>query len=112
MSTASGASVTSCGVSRIPKAARSLTNCSCSPLAVNTTTAAGNALVLGVGAVYVIRGEMTVGDLLVVIAYVASMYQPLEAISTTASEKRVWRTVSWTRAPTALSPWVRNRRYS
>ena len=54
-------------------------------LAVNTTTAAGNALVLGVGAVYVIRGDMTVGDLLVVIAYVASMYQPLEAISTTAS---------------------------
>ncbi len=40
-------------------------------LAVNTTTAAGNALVLGVGAVYVIRGELTVGDLLVVIAYVA-----------------------------------------
>jgi ATP-binding cassette subfamily B protein len=53
-------------------------------LVCNTTTAAGNALVLGVGAVYVIRGELTVGDLLVIIAYVQSMYQPLESISATA----------------------------
>lgn len=53
-------------------------------LVCNTTTAAGNALVLGVGAVYVIRGELTVGDLLVIIAYVQAMYQPLETISATA----------------------------
>ena len=53
-------------------------------LVCNTTTAAGNALVLGVGAVYVIRGELTVGDLLVIIAYVQAMYQPLESISATA----------------------------
>jgi ATP-binding cassette subfamily B protein len=54
-------------------------------LGVNTATAAGNALVLGVGAVFVLRGELTVGDLLVITSYVASMYQPLEAISATAA---------------------------
>jgi ATP-binding cassette subfamily B protein len=53
-------------------------------LACNTTTAAGNALVLGVGALYVMRGELTVGSLLVIVSYVQSMYQPLESISATA----------------------------
>jgi ABC-type multidrug transport system fused ATPase/permease subunit len=54
-------------------------------LGVNTSTAAGNALVLGVGAVYVLRGELSVGDLLVITSYVASMYQPLQAITATAA---------------------------
>jgi len=52
-------------------------------LAVNTTTAAGTALVLGFGAYSVLQGKLTVGQLLVVMAYIASVYQPLEAISTT-----------------------------
>jgi ATP-binding cassette subfamily B protein len=54
-------------------------------LAVNTTTAAGTALVLGFGAYLVMNGRLTVGQLLVVMAYIASVYKPLEAISTTMS---------------------------
>src|SRR5262249_35095179 len=52
-------------------------------LAVNITTAAGTALVLGVGAYHALHGRLTTGQLLVVIAYIASVYKPLEAISTT-----------------------------
>lgn len=52
-------------------------------LVVNTTTAAGTALVLGIGAQHVLSGELSVGQLLVVMSYVAAVYHPLEAISTT-----------------------------
>jgi len=52
-------------------------------LAVNGTTAAGTALVLGVGASHVLRGDLTVGHLLVVMAYIASVYSPLQTISST-----------------------------
>jgi ABC-type multidrug transport system fused ATPase/permease subunit len=52
-------------------------------LVVNTTTAAGTALVLGFGAYLVLNGRLTVGQLLVVMAYVGSVYKPLETISTT-----------------------------
>lgn len=52
-------------------------------LVVNTTTAAGTALVLGIGAHHVLTGQLSVGQLLVVMSYIAAVYQPLEAISTT-----------------------------
>jgi ABC-type multidrug transport system fused ATPase/permease subunit len=52
-------------------------------LAVNTITAAGSALVLGFGAHEVLRGRLTVGELLVVISYISSVYQPLQDISHT-----------------------------
>jgi ABC-type multidrug transport system fused ATPase/permease subunit len=52
---------------------------------VGVTTAAGTALVLGVGALHVLHGSLTVGELLVVLAYLASIYGPLEAISGTLS---------------------------
>jgi ABC-type multidrug transport system fused ATPase/permease subunit len=52
-------------------------------LAVNTTTAAGIALVLGFGVYQILQGRMTGGELLIVFAYVTSIYSPLEAISTT-----------------------------
>ncbi len=52
-------------------------------LFVNTTTAAGTALVLGFGVYQILQGRMTGGDLLVVLSYIGSMYGPLEAISTT-----------------------------
>ena len=52
-------------------------------LAVNTTTAAGTALVLGFGAYHVLERRLTVGELLVVMAYIAAVYKPLETISTT-----------------------------
>jgi ATP-binding cassette subfamily B protein/subfamily B ATP-binding cassette protein MsbA len=52
-------------------------------LIVNTATASGTALVLGVGAYHVLQGQLTVGQLLVVMAYIAAVYSPLEAISGT-----------------------------
>jgi len=52
-------------------------------LAVNTTTAAGTALVLGFAAYHVMERRLTVGQLLVIMAYIASVYKPLETISTT-----------------------------
>jgi ABC-type multidrug transport system fused ATPase/permease subunit len=52
-------------------------------LAVNSITAAGTALVLGVGANHVLNGRLTAGQMLVIIAYIAAVYHPLEAISTT-----------------------------
>ena len=52
-------------------------------LVVNMTTAIGTALVLGVGAYAVMSGRLSVGDLLVVVSYVAMVYKPLEQISTT-----------------------------
>ncbi|HEX4998711.1 MAG TPA: ABC transporter ATP-binding protein [Terriglobia bacterium] len=52
-------------------------------LVVNTATAAGAALVLGVGAYHVTQGALTVGSLLVIMAYIAAVYKPLEVISAT-----------------------------
>lgn len=52
-------------------------------LVVNTTTAAGTALVLGVGALHVLQGRLSAGQLLVVLAYIGAVYKPLEQISTT-----------------------------
>src|SRR6185295_15591912 len=43
----------------------------------------GTALVLGYGAFQVLEGLITVGQLLVVMAYIALIYKPLEAISHT-----------------------------
>ncbi len=55
-------------------------------LAVTAATAVGTAAVIGYGAWFAIRGKITVGELLVLIAYVAAIYQPLEQISTTIGE--------------------------
>jgi ATP-binding cassette, subfamily B, bacterial len=52
-------------------------------LVVNTSTAIGTAMVLGLGAYHVMHGKLTVGQLLVIMAYIASVYRPLEAISET-----------------------------
>jgi ATP-binding cassette subfamily B protein len=52
-------------------------------LAVNTTTAIGTALVLGYGAWLALGKRLTVGELLIVVAYIGSVYKPLEAISGT-----------------------------
>jgi ATP-binding cassette, subfamily B, bacterial len=52
-------------------------------LVVNMTTAVGSSLVLGFGAYHVIQGKLTMGDMLVVIAYIAAVYKPLETISYT-----------------------------
>jgi ABC-type multidrug transport system fused ATPase/permease subunit len=55
-------------------------------LAVTSATAIGTGLVLGFGAWHVIQDKITVGELLVLIAYVAAVYQPLEQVSTTIGE--------------------------
>jgi len=52
-------------------------------LAVNATTAVGTAMVLGYGAYLVLERQLTIGQLLVVVAYIGSVYKPLEAISGT-----------------------------
>jgi ATP-binding cassette subfamily B protein len=52
-------------------------------LAVTAATAAGTSLVLGFGAWHVLKGEITTGEMLVLISYIAAAYQPLETISTT-----------------------------
>jgi ATP-binding cassette subfamily B protein len=52
-------------------------------LAINLTTAAGTALVLGFGAYQVLQSRLTVGQLLVVMSYIAAVYKPLETISYT-----------------------------
>ena len=54
-------------------------------LMVNTVTAGGTALVLAFGAFKILNGTLTPGELLVVLAYVASLYKPLEAITNTIS---------------------------
>ena len=52
-------------------------------LVVNTWTAVGTALVLGVGAYHVLNGELTIGELLVFLSYIAAVYSPLETVSST-----------------------------
>ena len=54
-------------------------------LVVNTTTAAGTALVLGFGAWHVLRGSLSVGELLVLMGYIAAIYKPLEQLSGTVA---------------------------
>jgi ATP-binding cassette subfamily B protein len=54
-------------------------------LVVNTTTAAGAALVLGFGAWHVLQHELSVGELLVLLGYIAAIYKPLEQLSGTVS---------------------------
>lgn len=54
-------------------------------LAVNMITALGTALVLGIGALHVIDGRLTAGELIVILGYIAAMYSPLETISTSLS---------------------------
>lgn len=50
---------------------------------VNSATAAGTAIVLGLGAYHVLQRTLTIGELLIVMSYIASVYKPLEAISAT-----------------------------
>jgi ATP-binding cassette subfamily B protein len=55
-------------------------------LAVSTATALGSGLVMGFGAWHVIHHRISVGELLVLVAYVAAIYQPLEEISNTIGD--------------------------
>jgi ATP-binding cassette, subfamily B, bacterial len=52
-------------------------------LVVTAITLTGTALVLAVGGLHVLRGELSVGHLLVVTAYLAGVYGPLSSIAHT-----------------------------
>jgi ATP-binding cassette, subfamily B, bacterial len=55
-------------------------------LMVATTTILGTALVLIVGGLHVMRGQMTVGSLIVVISYLGAVYGPLSSIAFTTGQ--------------------------
>jgi ATP-binding cassette subfamily B protein/subfamily B ATP-binding cassette protein MsbA len=48
---------------------------------VNVVTAAGTAMILWLGARRVLAGEMSVGDVLVFLSYLASLYVPVNSVS-------------------------------
>jgi ATP-binding cassette, subfamily B, bacterial len=52
-------------------------------LGVQTATAAGASLIMGVGSWHVMQGKISVGELIVLLTYIVSVYQPLEQISST-----------------------------
>ena len=57
--------------------------------AVETLTAAGTALVMGIGAYRVLEGHMSVGSLTVVLAYIAAIYAPVQQISGTLGHLQI-----------------------
>jgi ATP-binding cassette subfamily B protein len=59
-------------------------------LFVQFITAAGTAAVMGVGAYQAVNGQITAGELLVVLSYIASVYQPLEQLTTTLTSYQQW----------------------
>jgi ATP-binding cassette subfamily B protein/subfamily B ATP-binding cassette protein MsbA len=52
-------------------------------LGVQTTTVAGTSIILGFGAWHVMQGKITIGELIVLMTYIGSVYQPLEQLSLT-----------------------------
>ncbi|MDE3156287.1 MAG: ABC transporter ATP-binding protein [Acidobacteriota bacterium] len=72
---------------------------------ITTTTLAGTALVVIVGGLHVLSGRLTVGALLVVIAYLGAVYGPLSAIAhTTGSLQQALAGARRVRAALALAP--------
>jgi ABC-type multidrug transport system fused ATPase/permease subunit len=73
-------------------------------VAITSVTILGTTLVLWVGGLHVLSGQLTLGALLVVISYLGSVYGPLSAIAHTAgtlqealaSTRRVRRTLALT----------------
>ena len=53
---------------------------------ISTITIFGTALVVIVGGVHVLRGQMTIGELTVVIAYLGAVYGPLSSIAHTTGQ--------------------------
>ncbi len=53
---------------------------------IGVTTILGTGLVLVVGGLHVMRGQMTVGDMTIVIAYLGAVYGPLAAIAHTTGQ--------------------------
>jgi len=59
-------------------------------LSITTTIAAGSATALWIGARHVQSGLLTLGDLLLVMAYMAQLYEPLRTISGKLPELQGW----------------------
>ena len=73
--------------------------------AVTTVTLAGTALVLTVGGLHVLAGRLTVGSLLVVVAYLAAVYTPISEIArTTGSLQQAVVSARRVREILALTP--------
>lgn len=66
-------------------------------LVVSVTTAVGTALVLYVGIRSVVFGRLSLGELLIVLAYVTQLYEPLQTISKKLADMQ-WSRVSMRRA--------------
>ena len=59
-------------------------------MVIGLTIAIGTAAALYIGVRHVRNGLLTVGSLLVVMAYIAQMYQPLQLLSTKATDLQNW----------------------
>jgi len=57
---------------------------------IGLTIAVGTAAVVYIGVHHVRTGILTVGSLLVIMAYVAQVYQPLQALTSKATELQTW----------------------
>jgi len=57
---------------------------------IGLTIAGGTATALYIGVLHVRAGVLTVGSLLVVMAYIAQMYQPLQLVSTKITDLQMW----------------------
>jgi len=53
---------------------------------VSSITIIGTALVLTVGGIHVLQGRMSIGDMMIVIAYLGAVYGPLSAIAHTTGQ--------------------------
>jgi ABC-type multidrug transport system fused ATPase/permease subunit len=72
---------------------------------VSAITLSGTALVLAVGGLHVLNGTLTVGGLLVVIAYLAAVYNPLSSIAhTTGSLQQALASARRVREIFAITP--------
>lgn len=57
---------------------------------IGLTIAGGTAASLYIGVLHVRTGALTVGSLLVVMAYIAQLYQPLQALTNKTSDLQAW----------------------
>lgn len=59
---------------------------------IGLTIAAGTATALFIGVQHVRAGMLTIGSLLMIMAYIAQVYQPLQTLTAKATELQIWLT--------------------
>ncbi|MDP9271058.1 MAG: ABC transporter ATP-binding protein/permease, partial [Chloroflexota bacterium] len=59
-------------------------------LAVQLITSGGTAAVIGVGAYQAVNGQITAGELIVILSYINQIYQPLEELTNTITSFQQW----------------------